>query len=53
MGNTCTRDGKNHVFQIGSYTIKAKKVLARGGYGFVYLAQDFGKQLYALKIIGI
>lgn len=53
MGIACIRHGDIHILQVGSYTVKTKKVLARGGYGFVYLAQDFSKRDYALKIIGL
>lgn len=51
MGNNCVGHS-NQVIQVGIYTVKVRKTLARGGYGFVYLVKEINKkQNYALKII--
>ena len=51
MGNNCTGQ-TNHPLQISSYTVRIRKTLARGGYGFVYLVKSIpSKHTYALKLI--
>lgn len=53
MGNNCVGH-TNQVIQVGGFTVRVRKTLARGGYGFVHLVKEVGKkQFYALKIISI
>lgn len=54
MGTSCAKPTDTHIFLVEDKKIKTKKVLAQGGYGYVYLAEDLAsKKKYALKVIGL
>ena len=38
MGTSCVRVSDSHIFLVEDKKVKTKKVLAQGGYGYVYLA---------------
>lgn len=38
MGVACVKHNESHIFLLEDQKVKTKKVLAQGGYGFVYLA---------------
>lgn len=54
MGTSCVRVGDSHIFLVEDKKVKTKKILAQGGFGFVYLAEDLtSKRKYALKVISL
>ena len=54
MGTSCTKANDYHIFLVEDKKIKTKKILAQGGYGFVYLAEDLEcKRKYALKVVAL
>lgn len=54
MGTSCVKVDDSYVFLIEDKKIKTKKILAQGGYGYVYLAEDLHtKKKYALKALGL
>lgn len=54
MGTACVKTHESRIFLIEDKKIKTKKILAQGGYGFVYLVQDLHtKKKYALKVVGL
>lgn len=40
MGTSCANPTDTHIFLIEDKKIKTKKILAQGGYGYVYQAED-------------
>lgn len=54
MGTSCANPTDTHIFLIEDKKVKTKKILAQGGYGYVYQAEDLlTKQKYALKVISL